>query len=308
MLRSLSLSTLVVVLSGCAGTLSRAHPVLDTVHVAAPTGERADDRASIQTAFDAVQPGGTVAFAAGTYVIGGDGLVLATPGVALIGHPTGTTLQGCTREQRIGLDAEEFSEACGDGFVLAAQAQRVSGLRFESFDLALNIRKATEGEAQGRSASFTGGHVIEDNSFHDGISFDISLNADSTVRVRRNVFRNVWHAVAIVGGRNIHVTENNVSVPEQERVPHGFAGVAIGALADTDGACSSIMVEDNRIDGHTEAVAFAVFPHRLPGVRVPTSRYGTTRSSCAPSEGRTGGSPLRRRSGSSTLSDSSAKA
>jgi hypothetical protein len=256
-------------------TVSLVHPQepvavapADTVYVFAPTGEREADRENVQAAFDAVQPGGTVVFAAGTYVVGGEGLVLRTPGVALRGDPDGTTLLGCTREQRRSLavgDRSEFSEACGDGLVLAAEAQQVSGLRFESFGLALGIREATESEAQGRSASFTGGHLVEDNSFHDGISFEIVLDADSTVRVRRNVFRNVWHAVAIVGGRNIHVTENDVSVPEPERVPHGFAGVAIGALADAAGACSSMIVEDNRIDGHTEAIAIAVFPHRLPG-------------------------------------------
>ena len=191
--------------------------------------------------------------------------MLRTPGVALRGNSDGTTFLGCTPKQRMDLSAREFSEVCGDGFVLAAEAQRVSGLRFESFDLALSIREATEVEEQGRSASFTGGHVVEDNSFHDGISFQIVLDADSTVRVRRNAFRNVWHAVAI-GGRNIHVTENDIAVPEPERVPFGFAGVAIGIrpLGD-DGACSSMVVAGNRIDGHTEAVAIAVFPQDPPG-------------------------------------------
>jgi hypothetical protein len=238
----------------------------DTVRVAAPTGERVTDRGNVQAAFDAVQPGGTVVFAAGAYVVGGEGLVLRTPGVALRGDPDGTTLLGCTRKQRSSLAAGDFSEfakACGDGFVLAAEAQQVSGLHFESFSLGLSIREATDSETQGRSVSFTGGHVIEDNSFHDGFSFQIVLDADSTIRVRRNVFRNVWHAVAI-RGRNIHVTENDVSVPEPERVPFGFAGVAIGALADADG-CSSMIVAGNRIEGHTEAVGIAVFPHRQPG-------------------------------------------
>lgn len=237
----------------------------DTVHVAPPTGETEIDRANVQAAFDAVQPGGTVIFAAGSYVIGGEGLVLRTPGVALRGDSDGTTFLGCTRKQRRSLGADEFSEVCGDGFVLAAEAQRVSGLRFESFSLALSIQEATEVEAQGRTASFTGGHVVEDNSFHDGFSFRIALDADSTVRVRRNVFRNVWHAVAI-GGRNIQVTNNDISVPEPERVPFGFAGVAIGIrpLGD-DGACSSMVVAGNRIDGHTEAVAIAVFPQDPPG-------------------------------------------
>jgi hypothetical protein len=265
MIRCISLSAIVIVLSGCAGAASRAQPALDTVRVAASTGERASDRASDQAAFDAVQPGGTVAFAAGTYVIGGDGLVLRTPGVALIGHPAGTILQGCTREQRIGLEANEFPEACGDGLVLAAEAQRVSILRFESLWLALSIREATESEKQRRSPGFTGGHVVEDNSFHDGFSFSIVLDADSTIRIRRNVFRNTWHAVAI-GGRNIHVTDNDIAVPEPERVPFGHGGVAIGIRPlGADGVCSFMVVAGNRIDGHTTAVAIGVFPQDPPG-------------------------------------------
>jgi hypothetical protein len=49
-------------------------------------------------------------------------------------------------------------------------------------------------------------------------------------------------------------------------VPFGYAGVAIGIrpLGD-DGACSSMVVAGNRIDGHTEAVAIAVFPQDPPG-------------------------------------------
>lgn len=109
----------------------------DTVRVATPTGERVTDRENIQAAFDAVQPGGTVIFAAGSYVVGGEGLVLRTPGVALRGDPDGTTLLGCTRTQRKSLalgEWPEFSEACGDGLVLAAEAQQVSDLRFERRD------------------------------------------------------------------------------------------------------------------------------------------------------------------------------
>lgn len=97
------------------------------------------------------------------------------------------------------------------------------------------------------------------------MSFELVLDADSTIRIRRNVFRNTWHAVAI-GGRNIHVTDNDIAVPEPERVPFGYAGVAIGIrpLGD-DGVCSSMVVAGNRIDGHTEAVAIAVFPQDSPG-------------------------------------------
>jgi hypothetical protein len=240
----------------------------DTVYVAAPTGERETDRENVQAAFDAVQPGGTVVFAAGTYVVGGEGLVLRTPGVALRGDPDGTTLQGCTQTQRRSPCRQCSPNSLRRAATASSSRRRRNGSRAcaSSHSASRSVsERRRRAEAQGRSASFTGGHVVEDNSFHDGISFEIVLDADSTVRVRRNAFRNVWHAVAIVGGRNIHVTENDVSVPEPERVPFGFAGVAIGALADADGACSSMIVEGNRIDGHTEALAIAVFPHRLPG-------------------------------------------
>lgn len=66
----------------------------DTVHVAPPTGETEADRASVQAAFDAVQPGGTVQFAAGTYLIG-EIIPVPTPRVTLFGHTGGTTLCGC---------------------------------------------------------------------------------------------------------------------------------------------------------------------------------------------------------------------
>jgi hypothetical protein len=64
--------------------------VTDTVHVAAPTGVRDADRASILAALGQVQPDGTIQFAAGTYLIG-EIISFPTPGITLLGHPGGTT-------------------------------------------------------------------------------------------------------------------------------------------------------------------------------------------------------------------------
>jgi manganese oxidase len=44
-----------------------------TVHVAPPTGDAATDRAGVESALAAVQPGGTIGFAPGTYAVGQSG-------------------------------------------------------------------------------------------------------------------------------------------------------------------------------------------------------------------------------------------
>jgi hypothetical protein len=61
---------------------------------AAHRGERGD-RASILAALEQVQPGGTIQFAPGTYLIGGEIIRIAVPRLTLLGHPEGTTLRGC---------------------------------------------------------------------------------------------------------------------------------------------------------------------------------------------------------------------
>jgi hypothetical protein len=248
----------------------RGNRVTETrIDLPEPTGDRARDHAAVAEAFERVEPGGTIAFAAGTYLVGSEGLFLRTPGVTLQGHPDGSTLVGCTTEERADLDFGDLYEMC-NGFMLAAEEQRVTGLRFESFNAALYLPEptavgaATTDDGPDRPTSFTGGHVIEDNTFQDVGSVDVGLDADSTVWIRRNVFRNTWHAVAL-GGRNIRVSNNLISAPEPERVPGGFTGVAVGIRPDVNGACSDIVVEGNRIEGHTEGVIIAVLPQDPPG-------------------------------------------
>jgi hypothetical protein len=245
----------VAFLSGC-GNAAR-------IELPEPTGDRARDHAAVAEAFERVQPGGTIAFAAGTYLIGSDGLFLRTPGVTLQGHRDGSTLVGCTAEERADPDFGNPSEVC-NGFVLAAEAQRVTSLRFESFNVPLHVGAEAADDGPDRPTSFTGGHVIEDNTFQDVGSAYFDLDADSTVWIRRNVFRNTWHAVG-VGGRNIRVTDNLISTPEPQRVPDGFTGVAIGIRPDDNGTCSDILVEGNRIEGHTEGVIISVLPQDPPG-------------------------------------------
>lgn len=77
MIRQL-LGLLALVVSGAGADGSGSSPAgfsvltaaTDTVHVAPPIGDNATDRANIQAAFDAVQPGGTVLFSPGTYLLG----------------------------------------------------------------------------------------------------------------------------------------------------------------------------------------------------------------------------------------------
>lgn len=224
-----------------------------------PTGDRGSDRAALADAFEQVPAGGTVSFGAGTYLIGGERLTLTTPGVSLVGHADGTTLLGCTEDEIDVGTTRDFDTNC-DGIRLGAEAQRVSGLRFESFDMSLDIEHV---ERSDRTVSFTGGQVVEGNSFLNSASLQITVDADSTVLIRGNEFRNTWHALAILG-RNVHVLDNDISTPEPELVPMGYPGGAVGISPGPTGVCDSVLVEGNRIDGHSEAVMIATLP-MVPG-------------------------------------------
>jgi pimeloyl-ACP methyl ester carboxylesterase len=87
-----------VVAAGCAAvhTPPAAQPAgnVEVVHVAPPTGDRDTDRSSILAALEQVEPGGTIQFAPGTYLLGGF-IPVSVSGVTLLGHPSGTTLLGC---------------------------------------------------------------------------------------------------------------------------------------------------------------------------------------------------------------------
>lgn len=230
--------------------------------VAAPVGDREQDRSAIVVALEHAAPGAVIHLGAGTYVVGGERIVVGTPAVTMRGHPDGTTLVGCTSDERADMSEEDFWNEC-NGFALAGEAQRVSGIRFEGFNYALRIEHPRAAGLPERDVPFLGGHVIEDNVFQDVSTFSINLDADSVVQIRNNEFRNTWHAVA-VGGSNIEIVDNDISVPEPERVSNGYPGGAIGIRPD-DGVCEDILVEGNHIDGHTEAVMVALFPQDEPG-------------------------------------------
>ena len=224
-----------------------------TVFVADPTGDRVQDRNAVAMAFERARPGDVVQFGPGTYLIGGEPMIIGTPGISLRGHAEGTTLLGCSREERT------EGVPCG-GFLLAGEAQHVSGLRFEVFRGALWVLDPEVAGLAERDPAFVGGQVLEDNHFEEISSVYLLLDADSTVYFRRNVFRNSWHPI-VAAGRNIHVLDNELSVPSPEDGPGGHPDFGIAA-APNDGVCESILIEGNRIDGHSTGVMFRIDPNR----------------------------------------------
>jgi parallel beta-helix repeat protein len=242
----------------------------DTVHVAPPSGEREADRASILAALEQVEPGGTVQFAAGRYLVG-EIIRVDVPRVTLLGHPDGTTLRGC--------DPDAFSEfpaavfAC-NGFELTGGHQTVRNLTFEYAWHGLhvgccNIADMEEFAAlQGgkrREPSLTGGYRIEDNTFRNSPNgIRVAGEADEPTVIRGNHFVNTYHAV-VVNGRTAHVLDNDVSVAEPERVP--FSGHPGGAIAVTSfqmsddlTACADNVIAGNRVEGHPDAIVIFTQP------------------------------------------------
>ncbi|HUF90340.1 MAG TPA: hypothetical protein VMR66_10220 [Gemmatimonadota bacterium] len=85
------------------------------------------DRASILAALEKVQPGDTVRFAPGTYLVG-KLIRVDVPRVTLLGHPDGTTLRGCHPDDFVEANVALF--AC-NGLELAGEHQTVRDLAFE---------------------------------------------------------------------------------------------------------------------------------------------------------------------------------
>jgi hypothetical protein len=137
----------------------------DTVHVAAPTGVRTTDRASILAALEQVAPGGTVQFAAGTYLLG-EFLRVAVPRVILQGHPEGTILRGCDPADFV--DVQAAMAAC-NGLALTGERQTARGLTFEHAWQALWIGCCLD-PTEGGEPAHIGGHLIEGNTFRASIN------------------------------------------------------------------------------------------------------------------------------------------
>jgi hypothetical protein len=244
----------------------------DTVHVAAPTGEREADRASIIAALEQVPPGGTVQFAAGTYMVG-EMIRVAVPRVTLLGHTAGTTLRGCDPDAFTEFPAAVF--AC-NGLELTGGHQTVRNLTFEYAWHGLHVgccNIASMAELQAlqsggrREPSLTGGYRIEGNTFRNspnGIRV-VGESEEPTV-IRGNRFINTYHAV-VINGRTAHFLDNDVSVPEPGDVPYsGHPGGAIAVTAfqmsDDQTSCADNIIDGNRIDGHPDAISIM---HIAPG-------------------------------------------
>jgi hypothetical protein len=234
----------------------------DTVHVAPPTGEKEADRASILAALAEVQPGGTVQFGPGTYVIGSSIIgssapliEVTAPGVTLLGHPQGTTLRGC--------DPHRFSSDDCYGLELTGGHQTVRDVTFEYFSYGLNLggygaRCTAPGQcAPDGTESLVGGYLVEGNTFRSVISVNVRGQWQEPAVIRRNTFTNVFHAVSVIGGI-AHVLENDVSVTDHEQIPFfHHAGGAISVTAYSGfmaPSCDGNVIAGNRVVGHPESI------------------------------------------------------
>lgn len=235
----------------------------DTVWVAPPTGDRAADRASIQAALDAVQPGGIVQFAPGTYLVG-EFLQVSTPQVTLQGHPEGTILRGC---DPAAFGDIEIAVATCNGLELTGERQTIRGLTFEHAWGALHIGCCLDPAESGEAVepSHVGGHLVEGNTFRASVNgFRVIGDSPEPVMIRDNDFVNVWHAGG-VNGRTAHILDNRISVPDAAQVPpNGFPGLALFITAyDTRlqraFTCAGNVIAGNRVEGHPEGIAIIIF-------------------------------------------------
>jgi proline-specific peptidase len=234
-----------------------APAAVDTVHVAPPTG-KAVDRASILAALEQVRPGGTVQFAAGTYLVG-DGVRVTTPRVTLLGHHDGTTLRGCDPELITDLRFLAFN--C-NGLQLEAGQQAVRDITFEHAYAGVYLGP---GMGDTRQDIRDGGDRVEGNTFRTGYGIIVEGDwADPSI-IRGNRFINTFHGIGISGG-TVHLLENHFAVPQPELAPiAGFPSDAVmisprrrppgDTLAAT---CGRNVVAGNHIEGSPYGIQIAV--------------------------------------------------
>lgn len=235
----------------------------DTVDVPVPTGEENADRTNVQAAFDAVQPGGTVLFAPGTYLLGA-GASLTVPDVTVLGHPDGTILRGCDPDAF----AVEYSEVASvvfgcTGLYVQAERQTIRGLTFEYtwHGIVVGPYPTTEEEGAALQASGelpaaypAGGQRIERNTFRatpNGLRV-LGTGEELSV-VRDNDFIDVFHAIGIYGAP-LHFLDNRVTVSEPGRVPfsrHPGSAIIVSP-GQTD--CAGHVVAGNRIEGYPDPI------------------------------------------------------
>lgn len=255
-------------LAACDRSHPRGAMTADTVQVAMPTGDRQTDRTSIIAALQEVQPGGTVRFGPGTYIIGSNTLSVINvtgPGITLLGHPEGTTLRGC--------DPDRFEPGDCMGLELTGGHQSVRNITFEYFHYALTVgglgyRCTAAGECPpDGTESLVGGYHVEGNTFRQVIGMGVRGNWQEPAVIRRNTFLNVFHAVSVIGGI-AHVLENDIVATDPERVPSfGHPGGAITVLAVAAlraPRCDDNLIAGNRIVGHPESINVRHMPGEQP--------------------------------------------
>jgi hypothetical protein len=213
----------------------------NVVQVSQPTGNPADDRASIEAALNAVASGGIIQFASGVYEIGltvpFSAIEVTIPGITLVGHPDGTTLRGC--------DPADIAPVLCEGLLLTGGHQTVR--RIDFVDMASAIIMEPAGDA-------SGGYRIEYNTFRNSMEGIILFGqlAQPAV-VRNNTFSNVGAAVLFLGS-TIHVLDNQILASEPALIPifgEGFLGV-LGLVFDLAGTgpCDHNIIARNRIAGY----------------------------------------------------------
>lgn len=230
----------------------------DTIHVAPPTGEKETDRASVQTAFDAVQSGGTVLFSPGTYVLGA-GVKLTVPDVTVLGHPEGTVLRGCDPETFAvdGFDRSQIVTAvfgC-NGFYIQTERQTIRSLTFEYIWHGIVVGPYQTTMEEPSPASYpAGGQRIEENTFRAAANgLRVLGTGEELSIIRDNDFVDVFHAIGIYGAP-LHFLENRISVEEPGRIPisrHPGSAIVVSAW-ETD--CSGHIVAGNRLEGYPGAI------------------------------------------------------
>ena len=247
----------VVLVLAAPATAQVANP--DTVTVAVPALDHDVDRANILAAIEELEPGGTLQFAAGTYLVG-ERVRVPVPGVTILGHPAGTTLRGCEPSE---LERRARMECMG--LELTGGRQTVRGLTFEhaGFDLILGCC-IDPGEAP--PSATPGGYLVEDNTFQaSGVGVRVIAGPSETTVIRGNRFRDLFHAVGVNHG-TVHIVDNDVSAPRPERVPGpaGHTGGAIIVSHRGQDACDGHEIAGNRIEDHPSAIVLVVF---APGTR-----------------------------------------
>lgn len=250
------------------------------VHVAAPTGIGEVDRASIVAALARVEPGGTVHFASGTYLVG-ELIPVRTGRIALQGHPDGTVLRGCDPAEYEEVEREFVAVMSASGpaagwpivsrcgmLELTGGNVAIRGLTFEYSRMGLLLGCCHRG---GRYGPSDGGYLIENNTFRNsGNAVRAILASPVPTVIRGNRFVNAFHALSAAVS-HLHFLDNELTVPEPEAVPGmRYAGFAIAiaplppapedAQDPSPRSCEHNVIAGNRIDGYVDGIVLIAEP------------------------------------------------